>query len=82
MIGLPKLGWPRFRRHGVYAACIFFELLGAHVSEHRVTTLFIVQRWPRKTRRSICARGAPLIWEHVNPYDRFELGMQARLAYA
>jgi hypothetical protein len=25
-------------------------------------------------------RAAPLIWEHVNPYGRFDLDMNARLA--
>jgi len=39
----------------------------------------LLPRWSeRLTARDIRAL-TPLIWEHVNPYGRFELDMEARL---
>jgi hypothetical protein len=36
-------------------------------------------RWRQKLEPRDLSALTPLIWEHVNPYGRFELDMNARL---
>jgi hypothetical protein len=36
-------------------------------------------QWPGKLTTRDLGALTPLIWEHVNPYGRFELDMEARL---
>jgi TnpA family transposase len=49
-----------------------------------INTLMLQQvlaqpQWPGKLTTRDLGALTPLIWEHVNPYGRFELDMEARL---
>jgi hypothetical protein len=49
-----------------------------------INTLMLQQvlaqpQWPGKLTTRDPGALTPLIWEHVNPYGRFELDMEARL---
>ena len=39
-----------------------------------------IRNWQGKLTSRDYAALTPLIWEHVNPYGRFDLDMNARLA--
>jgi hypothetical protein len=63
------------------------SMLGLHLLQNcmvYINTLMLQQvlaqrKWSGKlTARDLRAL-TPLIWEHVNPYGRFELDMEARL---
>jgi TnpA family transposase len=62
---------------------VFFARRGELVSnrreDHEVSMLSLQPKWANKlTPRDLRAL-TPLIWDHVNPYGRFELGMNDRL---
>ena len=80
-----------FARHGEMASNRRedheISMLALHLLQNcmvYINTLMLQQvlaqpQWPEKlTARDLRAL-TPLIWEHVNPYGRFELDMEARL---
>ena len=45
-----------------------------------IQKLMAQPHWQGKFPPRDCAALTPLIWEHVNPYGRFDLDMNTRLA--
>ena len=52
----------------------------AHINTLMVQKVLAQPHWQGKLTPRDYAALTPLIWEHVNPYGRFDLDMNARLA--
>ena len=51
-----------------------------YINTLKIQQVLSQQHWQGKLTERDYAALTPLIWEHVNPYGRFELDMNSRLA--
>jgi TnpA family transposase len=50
-----------------------------YVNTHMLQKVLVQPYWRQKLEARDLSALTPLIWEHVNPYGRFELDMNARI---
>jgi hypothetical protein len=56
------------------------QICMAYVNTLRIQKVLATPHWQGKLTLRDYAALTPLIWEHINPYGRFDIDMNTRLA--